>query len=393
MSEISLIPATLLLVEDDPDQRIIMQRKLQQQGYKVICAENGEEAVDLYNNNTIDLVLMDAQLPGMDGFEACFLITHTETGSRCPVMMITSLENSESVDRAFQVGAEEYVPKPIHWKVLMQRIRRQIKSRRVHQEVVQARDALSQAYSEVTEVRERLSFERRLVEEIVSRMRQSAPINRHNLRTLFNPVEATSGDIILSAIRPDGAQHVMMGDATGHGLPAAIIGPLVSDIFYSMTNKGMAPAVILSELNSQLNAKLPTGIFLACCWISLNSSRDHLEYWNAGTPDILMVRQGKIFKRGQSCNIPLGVLRAGDFSPTLHTVSVQAGDQIYAYSDGIVECRDPQLEFFGQEATDALLLNTATHRETPLTAITDQLEAFHGSATFGDDVTLIEITC
>ncbi|MEG3638037.1 PP2C family protein-serine/threonine phosphatase [Magnetococcus sp. PR-3] len=346
MADTPFINATLLLVEDDPDQRIIMTRKLEKQGYQVICASDGHEAVERYDNNTIDLVLMDAIMPGMDGFEACFRINQTETGARCPVIMITGLESADSVDRAFQVGAEEYITKPIHWKVLMQRIRLQIKTRRVHEEVVQARDALSEAYTEVTEARERLSFERRLVEEIISRMRSSAPIDYTNLRTLFYPVEATSGDIILAARRPDGAQHVMMGDVTGHGLPAAIIGPLVSDIFYSMTHKGFSPAVILTELNSQLHAKVPMGIFLACCWINVNSARNHIEYWNAGTPDILMVRDGDIYHRGGSGNIPLGVLGPKEFKPVMHTIPVEPGDRMYAYSDGIIEARNPEREFF-----------------------------------------------
>jgi len=112
----------LLVVDDDPVVRGMLQRLLEEQGYKVATAENGEQAVLAVANHLPELILMDASMPVMDGFSACrFLHEQAET-SDIPVVMITALHDSDSVDEAYQAGAVEYITKPINWPVLRHRV-------------------------------------------------------------------------------------------------------------------------------------------------------------------------------------------------------------------------------------------------------------------------------
>src|SRR5579862_4421823 len=128
----------ILIADDDPNLRMMLRAAMEQEGYAVFEADDGQQALDCYATVAPDLVLLDALMPNMDGFEVCKALKMQ--ASRIPVLMITALEESEAVDYAFEVGAVDYITKPIHWAVLKQRVRRLLMTR----ELEQMRDNLTQ---------------------------------------------------------------------------------------------------------------------------------------------------------------------------------------------------------------------------------------------------------
>ena len=115
-------PACVLVVDDDSMLRTLIRVKLSKSGYSVLEAEQGQQAIEMFNQEQPDIVLMDANMPGMNGFEATAAIKQTEKGTNIPILMVSGLEDDESVDRAFSVGATEYITKPICWPLLMHRL-------------------------------------------------------------------------------------------------------------------------------------------------------------------------------------------------------------------------------------------------------------------------------
>ncbi|MBF0445186.1 MAG: response regulator [Magnetococcales bacterium] len=113
----------ILLVDDDPDILALLNHLLSEEGYVVTEAADGVNALNLFRSNRPDLVLLDANLPGLDGFSTCEGLINLAAPDVVPVIMVTALNDDNSVDRAFAAGAEEYVAKPINWAVLRQRIR------------------------------------------------------------------------------------------------------------------------------------------------------------------------------------------------------------------------------------------------------------------------------
>ncbi|MBF0423563.1 MAG: PAS domain S-box protein [Magnetococcales bacterium] len=95
---------------------------LKKNGYQVILARNGREAVAAFRDHGADLILMDAFMPETNGFEACIQIKQLQIGCKVPIIMITGLNDNESVHRAFGAGAEEFITKPINWAVLQHRM-------------------------------------------------------------------------------------------------------------------------------------------------------------------------------------------------------------------------------------------------------------------------------
>jgi diguanylate cyclase (GGDEF)-like protein/PAS domain S-box-containing protein len=115
-------PPLILVVDDDVFMRGMLQNLLEKQGYRVAVATEGVKALEEFQRCVPNLVLMDAAMPIMDGFMACAELKKLKSGAEVPVIMITSLDDEQSVDKAFEVGAVEYITKPIHWAVLRHRV-------------------------------------------------------------------------------------------------------------------------------------------------------------------------------------------------------------------------------------------------------------------------------
>lgn len=127
----------VLVVDDDNFMRIQLRRAMEQAGYQVVETSDGEQALTAYTHLNPDIVLLDALMPVMDGFTCCTKLQTLPGGKNIPILMITALEDQESVDRAFDAGATDYITKPIHWAVLRQRVRRMLQASRATKELRQ----------------------------------------------------------------------------------------------------------------------------------------------------------------------------------------------------------------------------------------------------------------
>jgi diguanylate cyclase (GGDEF)-like protein len=117
-------PHSIFVVDDDLSQRKIIAAEMQRQGYRVVELGDGRQCFEQCSILKPDMILLDAILPETDGFTCCNQLKHA-LGEQCPpVLIITTLNDEKSVDRAFEVGATDYITKPIHWPIMRQRIRR-----------------------------------------------------------------------------------------------------------------------------------------------------------------------------------------------------------------------------------------------------------------------------
>ncbi|MGH8488019.1 MAG: putative bifunctional diguanylate cyclase/phosphodiesterase [Gammaproteobacteria bacterium] len=125
----------VLVIDDDATMRLMIRRVLERDGFRVEEAADGDTGFVAFATHSPDVVLLDAIMPGADGFECCRQIREHPKGKRCPLLMITGLDDDRSVDRAFEAGASDYVTKPIHWAVLRQRVRRLLGAARAERQV------------------------------------------------------------------------------------------------------------------------------------------------------------------------------------------------------------------------------------------------------------------
>ncbi|MEE8526046.1 MAG: response regulator, partial [Thermoanaerobaculia bacterium] len=122
-------PFTVLLVEDNPVSREMWSLYLTNEGFEVATAENGLDALDLVAEQTIDMVILDVMLPGLDGFEVLAKLRQSAGPEELPVIMATSRDKSEDIVRGFELGANDYITKPVHLEVLLKRIESQLRTK------------------------------------------------------------------------------------------------------------------------------------------------------------------------------------------------------------------------------------------------------------------------
>jgi len=115
--------ARILVVDDDAGARRLTRATLAKAGFQVIEAGNGQAALESMSAELPDLVLMDVSMPLMDGFDACAALRRLPGGNTVPVAMMTGLDDTQSIERAFEVGATDFITKPINWAVLQHRVR------------------------------------------------------------------------------------------------------------------------------------------------------------------------------------------------------------------------------------------------------------------------------
>ena len=110
----------LLIVDDDPSQRLLARYALEREGYHILEADSGLACLEAVSRYQPDIVLLDAVMPGLDGFECCRRL-HAQNPDM-PILIVTALEDEAFVNEAFAAGASDYIPKPIHWSVLKRRL-------------------------------------------------------------------------------------------------------------------------------------------------------------------------------------------------------------------------------------------------------------------------------
>jgi len=112
-----------LIVDDDPTIRLIASRTLELSGLRTLCVSDGESGLAAFERDRPDIVLMDVMMPGIDGYEAVEVLRASPAGRHVPILMLTGLDDLESINRAYEAGATDFISKPINWGILGHRVR------------------------------------------------------------------------------------------------------------------------------------------------------------------------------------------------------------------------------------------------------------------------------
>jgi diguanylate cyclase (GGDEF)-like protein/PAS domain S-box-containing protein len=119
----SNLPHTVLIVDDDPGIRMLMKYALQDKDLTIFEASSGGRALEVFQDVSPDIVLLDVTMPGMSGFECCQQLRASNIGTQCAIVMVTALDRPEDIERAFEVGATDFMTKPLKWPLFSHRVR------------------------------------------------------------------------------------------------------------------------------------------------------------------------------------------------------------------------------------------------------------------------------
>ncbi len=366
----------ILIVDDTPQFIKMLLDALKPMDHDIFIAANGPTALEIAETENLDLILLDIIMPDMDGFEVCRKLKGSRRTRDVPIIFITGKGGAEDETDGLELGAVDYIVKPFNPSVVRARVKTHL--------------ALQQAKKTMSILNARLLSDREVIETILSKTRHGERFDDTHLRYLISPLEKTTGDLLLAARHADGGQCAMLGDFTGHGLTAAVGGPLVADIFYGKIAKGEPMVDIIMEINRKLFQVLPEEMFLASAYIQVDADRQRATVWNCGLNDVLVYRRNSLYKTVESGHFPNGLVEM--FLEAGTGIDLSPGDRIYAYTDGIIEDIGADNTPFGEERLHAFLSRPQV-RDEPLTMLEKTLERLRGTRMRKDDMTLLEITC
>ena len=374
----------VLVVDDQELNRNLLQHMLKHEGFEVVLANDGYQAIEKCKEESPDLVLLDVVMPNLDGYETAPRLKELSGEVYLPIIFITALGDQESLKRCLDVGGDDFLNKPFDRVILQAKIK-------AHARI---RDLSIKTYEQKKELDyHRLQTERehQIVEHIFNRALAGNYKAPDLLQFHLSPASMFNGDLLLVEVGPTGNLYLMMGDFTGHGLSSAIGTLPVSRTFYSMAQKGMAVGDIAHEVNKILLTLLPDDMFCAAAIIELNSSGKTLSIWAGGTPDMYIVTgQQGITQTIHSQHMALGVLEDDEFEHTSVNYSVTEQDRLIVFTDGVVEAFNSEREMFGYDRLIDLLNNPDVDC---LDKIIEPLNEFRGEAERDDDISILHLTC
>lgn len=153
---------TILAVDDNPDNRQLLQRMLERQGYSVTMAASGEACLKLLGERRFDLVLLDVMMPGMSGFDVLSRMRESDEWRNIPVIVISALDESSAAIRCIQMGAEDYLPKPFDLVLLRARIGATLEKKRLRDQERRYARELEQALDDLRRAQDRLVAQEKL---------------------------------------------------------------------------------------------------------------------------------------------------------------------------------------------------------------------------------------
>ncbi|MBU3056674.1 fused response regulator/phosphatase [Pseudomonas indica] len=374
---------SILIAEDSAADRMLLSTIVSRQGHRVLTAANGMEAVALFQQEHPRMVLMDALMPVMDGFEAARRIKQLAGDELVPIIFLTSLSENDALVRCLEAGGDDFLSKPYNGVILDAKIKAMDRLRRLQDTVLKQRDLIARH-------NEHLMTEQRVAKAVFDKVAHSGCLSAPNIRYLQSPFALFNGDLLLAAFKPSGGMHILLGDFTGHGLPAAIGAMPLAEVFYGMTAKGYSLVDILREMNAKLKRILPVGVFCCATLLNLSFQRRVVEVWNGGLPDGYIRRAGSQERIALvSRHLPLGVLDPEAFDDKYEIYPLEVGDRIFLLSDGVLETRNRADELFGEARLQAVF---DANREPGrlFDEIQQALAAFRGEAQ--DDVSMVEVS-
>lgn len=147
----------ILIVDDSRTFRVMQKQALEGLNFIVKEAESGQQALDIFEKSPVDLVLLDVQMTDMDGFTTCTKLRLLAGNKPVPIVMITGSDDVNSIDKAYSVGASDFIIKPLKWHLINYRLRNIIRSNNDYLELQKVKENLLAAQTEINQLHENVS--------------------------------------------------------------------------------------------------------------------------------------------------------------------------------------------------------------------------------------------
>ena len=319
---------TVLILEDDLTTQVIITESLSAQDIKAVLASSLAEAEKLIEQTEIKLYLLDVHLP--DGDSVALVKKLRLSRPLVPILIMTADYDLDRVSEFFDLGVRDFINKPIHPVLLASRVGSFIRNYVTEKALFEA----NEMYQKIAHEKEQ---EEGLAHYVYNHILDVHTSKIDGLDIAIRSSGRFCGDMILSAKAPNGNLIVMLADATGHGMAAALtIYPMVST-FSAMVSKGLSLGAILKELSAKHNQCIPQNRFVAAILLELSLSDNSIRVWNGGMPALLMFDKNGGLTKVTSKNLAIGILPDEIISTKMEVFELDKVSKMAMFSDGLIE--------------------------------------------------------
>jgi sigma-B regulation protein RsbU (phosphoserine phosphatase) len=379
----------ILIVDDDLINIRVLEIPLRAQGYTVLKATSGQEALEQIEVSEPDLILLDIQMPQMDGFEVCRRIRENEETQFVPIVMVTALKEAEDRIKSIEVGADDFISKPVDYHEVLARVGSLLR-------IKQYRDDLKHANEELAIHNARLEKELQMAKEIQQILiPQKRDLAGFRFFAHYVPEIDVGGDFFDLWEIGSGKLGVFISDVMGHGVSAAFVTVFIKTVVEEIRGGINDPGELLAMLNTRFDRLISSQLFMfatAFCAI-IDLSKNTLSCANAGHPFPFLL------KHHQGICEPIGDKDAGKglgLAPNsvykTHQYPFDDLSRVFLYTDGVYEIKNRGGEEFNRDRLKSVLLQQVTE---PTPSLVDNVLAainqFSDGAEKDDDMTLVAV--
>ena len=397
----------VLVVDDALDVQLYLGELLKKWGFEVVFAGNGREACALLESDNIRLVISDWVMPEMSGVELCRHIRSAPLPHYIYVILLTSRNAEHDLLEGMDAGADDFLTKPFNADELHARIKAAQRVLHLEQVLEQRNCELIHANLELKKSQDTLH---RDLEAAARMQRSMLPASDQapglNLESLFCPATVVAGDIFSYLKLDDRHLAFYHIDVAGHGVRSAMLSFTLGKILSSSVEEGSpvkqadpacpgveritSPSEVVAELNRRFQDKDESTPYFTMIYGVLDTGTGDVCMCQAGHPNPLRVTPEGTVARIGSGGYPVGLLP--DIAYEDIEFSLQPGDRLFCYSDGISECMDAEYQSFGTERlVDHLLQSCQQPLPDMLIELRNCLQDWRNGLPFDDDVSLIAL--
>ncbi|MCS7261138.1 MAG: SpoIIE family protein phosphatase [Anaerolineae bacterium] len=373
----------ILVVDDSAQERAMLTRLLERMGHTVMSTSNGEEALECLANNEFDLVLLDLVMPDINGVQVLEHIRSDPSREHIPVLVISALDDMESVVRCVELGAEDYLPKPVNETLLRAHVSAALEKKWLRDQ--------ERAY--LAAIRREMELGRQIQADFMPAELPQVP--GWEIATRFLPAGEVSGDFFDVFQLSDTHLSLAIGDVSGKGVGAALFVALIRTLLRAFAELADGSpdhalnAVRLVNRYILRHHQQRTSTFATLFLGVLAVQTGTLQYINAGhVPAVLSRADGSqelLFSSGPM----VGVTEALPFEE--HSIQLNPGDLLLLYTDGVTEAMNTKFQLFGIERLQEVVRSNSSSPGQLLSLIETHLIMHSGGALFSDDVTMLAI--
>jgi serine phosphatase RsbU (regulator of sigma subunit) len=398
----NILSAPILIVDDKEANLRLLEGMLRVSGYTAVhSTTDPREVCALHNANRYGLILLDLQMPGMNGFEVMDALKEIETDGYPPVLVITA--QPEEKLRALEAGARDFVSKPFDFAELNARVRNMLEVRLLHLESRNYSKALEETVRELEASREvirlqTLEEQRRAQEELAQAQQTQESLlprilpqfDNFRIHAFNSPTRYVGGDFYDFLQLTSGEWMGVLADVSGKGMPAALLSSMVLGALNMEFRSGRQPGEVLQRINQLLCEKSLPPQFVTLFLFLLNPSGAG-QFISAGhNPAYLFRAATREIEQLSSEAFVVGMFDFASYqSRTLH---LELGDILVVYSDGLTEAENPDGDMWGtRNLLEVIREQGPSGSRAVEQAVLGALDAFTQLTPQTDDITFVVV--